>query len=91
MSDVLIRNVPSDDLDLIRTAAAADGLSMQQYLMKTLQAQARFLRRRDTLEATAHRVREWADVTESERRAVLDEMAAQADERAAELGDRVVR
>ena len=39
MSDVLIRDVPADDLDQIRSAAAEKGTSVQNYLRDAVHAQ----------------------------------------------------
>jgi hypothetical protein len=44
MPNVLIRDVPADDLDQIRSAAAARGMSLQAYLFEAVHAQAAHLR-----------------------------------------------
>lgn len=81
MSNVLIRDVPGDDLDELRAEAAAQGVSLQSYLLSTLQAQARHLRRREALSRVEQRLRGRSGVPESERAAVLDEVDAEQDAR----------
>jgi len=85
--NVLIRDVPDDDLEQIRSAAADRGLSLQAYLREALSLQAAQLRRQATVESIAARLRGVPPVTESERRAVAAAVDAAHDERARELGD----
>lgn len=55
MANVLIRDVPTEDLDQIRSAAASQGMSLQAYLLEAVHAQASHLRRREALDRTAVR------------------------------------
>ena len=88
MPNVLIRNVPADDLERIRTAAAERGTSLQNYLREAVQAQALYLRRQDALERTAQRLHGRPEVAEADRDAVLDAIEAAHAERADRLGGR---
>jgi hypothetical protein len=88
VSDVLVRDVPDDDLDLIRSAAADQGVSLQHYLRDALRAQASYLRRRAALERTADRLRGTADVSADERAAVLEAIAQAHEQRADQLSGR---
>ena len=88
MSDVLIRDVPDDDLDLIRAAAAESGLSLQAYLRGTVRAQAVYLRRQQALQRVEQRLTGQPPVPEAERAAVLDALAAEEAHRAEQLSDR---
>ena len=56
MSDVLIRDVPADDLELIRSAARERGISLQAYLRQTVHSQAAYLRRQEALAAMSNRL-----------------------------------
>ena len=91
MSDVLIRDVSADDLDQIRAAAAARGVSLQRYLRDAVHAQASFLRRQQALSRTADRLRGRRVVPEEERQAVLDAIETAHASQADELGERVAR
>jgi hypothetical protein len=64
MPNVLIRDVPADDLDQIRSAAAARGMSLQAYLFAAVHAQAAHLRRREALNQTAARLAQERAVNE---------------------------
>ncbi len=88
MTDVLIRNVPAADLDELRAAAAADGVSLQRYLRETVHAQARYLRRQETLARLADRMSEAIAVPPEERAAVREAIDDAHTTRAANLGDR---
>ncbi len=88
MPNVLIRDVPADDLDQIRLAAAMRGTSLQNYLRDALLAQAAYLRRKAALTSAAERLRDQAEVPADERRAVLDAIADAHTERADQLSDR---
>jgi hypothetical protein len=88
VSNVLIRDVPAEDLEQIRAAAAARGVSLQNYLLEAVRAQARFLRRQDALNRTASRLRGRDAVPEDERAAVLDAIDTAHQTRADQLGDR---
>ncbi|MEJ5944506.1 hypothetical protein WDZ17_04260 [Pseudokineococcus basanitobsidens] len=88
MSDVLIRDVPGDDLDLIRSTAARTGVSLQSYLRSTVQAQATYLRRQQTLAALDERLHDRPPVGEEDRRAVLDTLTDDHEGRAEELAVR---
>lgn len=72
MSNVLIRDVPVDDLEQIRSAVAAQGTSLQNYLLTAVRAQAAYLRRQAALAKTIQRLQGHAAVPEDERAAVLD-------------------
>ncbi len=89
--NVLIRDVPPDDLETIRAAAAARGTSLQTYLKEALHSQARYLRRQEALARAAGRLRARPDVPEAERRAVLDAIDAAHAQRAEDLADRSTR
>jgi lipase chaperone LimK len=86
--NVLIRDVPADDLDQIRSAADRRGLSLQAYLRETVHAQAVHLRRQAALARTADRLRGRSEVPEGERQAVLDSVGEAHAERATQLRDR---
>ncbi|MGH3885278.1 MAG: hypothetical protein ACRDSZ_01710 [Pseudonocardiaceae bacterium] len=88
MPDVLIRDVPDDDLDQIRSAAAERGTSLQNYLRDAVHAQATYLRRQVALARTAERLDGRPEVPAEERRAVLDAIADLHFERADRLIDR---
>ena len=88
MPNVLIRDVPADDLDQIRSAAAARGTSLQNYLRDAVHAQAAYLRRQAALTRAAERLRDRTEVPADERRAVLDAIADAHTERADQLSDR---
>jgi hypothetical protein len=70
MASVLIRDVPAEDLDQIRSAAVAKGMSLQAYLLEAVHAQATHLRRREALDRTAARLQHQRAVDEQDRRAV---------------------
>ncbi|MGH8881555.1 MAG: hypothetical protein ACRD0P_30085 [Stackebrandtia sp.] len=88
MPNVLIRDVPADDLDQIRSAAADRGTSLQNYLRDAILAQAAYLRRRKALAKTAERLGDRPEVPADERQAVLDAIADGHRERAGWLIDR---
>lgn len=83
---MLVRDIPPDDLDMIRLAAAEQGMSVQSYLRQTLRAQAAYLRRQATLSGIERRLEGRPVVPEGERAAVLAEIAAEQDRRADDLG-----
>jgi len=85
MSNVLIRDVASEDLEQIKEAAAERGTTLQAYLLETVHAQAAFLRRRDALARTVRHLHGRAQVSDTAREGVLDAIEAAHDERAAEL------
>ena len=72
MSDVLLRGVPAEDLDLIRAAASAAGASVQRYLRDTVHAQAVHLRRQAAITAAEQRLHGRPAVPDAERQAVQD-------------------
>jgi hypothetical protein len=86
MPNVLIRDVPDDDLEQIRAAAADREMSLQSYLREAVHAQATYLRRQVAIASIAERSRGRAPVSEKERRAVLDAVADTHGERAERLG-----
>lgn len=88
MPNVLIRDVPADDLDQIRSAAAQQGTSLQSYLRDAVHAQAAYLRRQAALARVAERLRGRPDVPVDERRAVLDAVEDAHAERADRLSGR---
>lgn len=88
MTNVLIRDVPEDDLEEVRSAAAAEGTSLQSYLRGTVHAQAGYLRRQDALAATSRRLHGRPEVPPEEAEAVLDAVAGAHDDRAEQLSDR---
>jgi len=86
MADVLIRNVPGEDLDRIRAAARAQGVSLQSYLRDAMGAQARYLRRQEALARTADRLHGRPGVTDEDREAVLAAIEDAHESRAGDLG-----
>lgn len=88
MPNVLIRDVPPDDLELIRAVAAEDGTSLQSYLREAVHAQAVYLRRQAVLAHTAERLHGQPEVVDSERGAVLAAIDRAHDSHAAQLGSR---
>ncbi|MFN2494430.1 MAG: hypothetical protein ABR608_00760 [Pseudonocardiaceae bacterium] len=80
--------MPADDLDQIRSAAADQDMSLQNYLRDAVRAQAAYLRRQAALAKTAERLRGRPEVPADERHAVLDAIADAHTERADELNDR---
>ena len=88
MTDVLIRNVAPEDMQVIRDAAAERGISVQAYLQEGLHAQAMYVRRRNALARAKQRLEGLPGVAESERTAVLQAIAEENERRAEELGDR---
>jgi hypothetical protein len=87
MPNVLIRDVPAADLEEIRSAAAARGISLQAYLRDTVHAQAAHLRRRVALARVAGRLRGRPGVPEAERDAVLEAIDDAQVGRADQLAD----
>jgi hypothetical protein len=88
MPNVLIRDVPADDLDQIRAVAAERGTSLQSVLRDAVHAQAVYLRRQAAIARTAHRLQGQAEVPDSERDAVLAAVDRAHQERADQLGGR---
>jgi hypothetical protein len=88
MSDVLIRDVPAEDLDQIRSAAAEKGISVQKYLRDAVHAQAAYLRRQAALNRTAERLGGRSAVPPEERNVVLDAIEVAHAQRADQLSDR---
>jgi hypothetical protein len=91
MPNVLIRDVPSSDLEQIRAAAAESGQSLQAYLRDAVHAQAAYLRRRRVLARTAERLQDQPAVPPAERQAVLDAIERAHAERASQLAERIER
>lgn len=87
----MIRDVPTEDLERIRAAASARGVSLQSYLRDAVRAQASFLRRQEALARTADRLEDRAGVPEAERQAVLEAIDTAHALRAEELGERAAR
>ena len=88
MPNVLIRDVHAEDLELIRAAAAQQGMSLQRYLRDAVHSQASYLRRGAALAKTTDRLRGRPEVPESERLAVLDAIAQEHVERSDQLSQR---
>jgi len=84
--NVLIRDVPPDDLNQIRSAAAARNMSLQAYLLEAVHAQAAHLRRREALRRVAARLLNQRAVDEQDRQAVLDAIDDANAARGAQLG-----
>lgn len=91
MPNILIRDVPPEDLEQIRAAAKERGTSLQNYLRDAVHAQAAYLRRRAALARTADRLGTQPAVPEEERQAVLDAIDDAHAERASQLVDRPKR
>ncbi|HEY2167793.1 MAG TPA: hypothetical protein VGH01_11545 [Jatrophihabitantaceae bacterium] len=87
MTNVLIRDVPVEDLDRIRAAAAEQGASLQSYLRDAVHAQAAYLRRRDALARTGLRLHDREPVRPDDRAAVLAAVDEALAERAEQLGE----
>lgn len=87
MTNVLIRDVPPDDLDELRSAAAEAGTSLQNYLRDAVHAQAVYLRRRAALDRTAERLAGQPAVPVQERQAVLDAIEDAHTDRADQLAE----
>lgn len=85
---MLIRDVPDDDLEQIRSAAAERGTSLQSYLRDAVHTQAVYLRRQAALTRTAQRLAGRPEVPAHERRAVLDAISDTHSQRADQLFDR---
>ena len=85
MPNVLVRDVPPEDLELIRSAAANQGTSLQGYLWNAIHAQAAYLRRQLVIAQTAERLAGRPEVPENEREAVLDAVDRAHDDRADQL------
>jgi hypothetical protein len=88
MPNVLIRDVPPDDLDQIRAVAAGRGTSLQSFLRDAIHAQAVYLRRQAAIARTAERLRGQAELPDSERDAVLAAVDRAHNERADQLSGR---
>lgn len=88
MPNVLIRDVASDDLERIRSAAANEGSSLQNYLREAVHAQATYLRRQEALARAAQRLCDRPGVSETDRQAVLDAVDQDHIERGDQLADR---
>lgn len=84
MPNVLIRDVPPDDLEELRAAATEHGMSLQSYLLDAVHTQAAYLRRQAALRRTAARLAGRPPVSDEARDAVLDAVdeahAARADQ-----------
>lgn len=85
MPNVLVRDVPPEDLELIRSAAAGQGASLQGYLRDAIHAQAVYLRRQAAIAQIEERLSGGPEVPESERAAVLDSIDRVHDDRADQL------
>jgi hypothetical protein len=74
VSDVLIRDVPADDLADLRAAAAAADQSLQGYLRVVMQAQADYVRRQRSLAAVEQRLAGRQPLHEGELHAAIDDL-----------------
>lgn len=83
---MLIRDVPTDDLERIRAEALERGMTLQRYLLDTVRRQADYLRRQEALAGAARRLRGRRPVSEVDRRAILDAVEAAHTERGDRLG-----
>lgn len=88
MPDVLIRNVPPEDLQAIRDAAGEKGISVQAYLQEVMHAQAAYVRRHEGLARVSQRLDGRPPVREAERTAVLQTIADEEERRAQHPGNR---
>lgn len=91
MPNVLIRDVPPDDLEELRSAAAQHGVSLQSYLLDAMHTQAAYLRRQAALRRTAERLAGRPAVSDEEREAVLGAVDEAHAERASQLSDPAAR
>jgi len=87
MPNVLIRDVPPDDLEELRSAATEHGMSLQSYLLDAVHTQAAYLRRRAALRRTAERLAGRPAVSDEQRQGVLDALDAAHAARADQLID----
>lgn len=85
---MLIRDLPEDVLERIKSAAAEESVSLQNYLRNTVVAQADYLNRQEALTRAAQRLRDKPAVSPEERQAVLDAIDGEHDDRAEQLIDR---
>lgn len=85
MPNVLIRDVPPDDLEELHSAAIEHGMSLQSYLLDAVHTQAAYLRRRAALQRTAERLAGRPAVPDEERQVVLDAVDAAHADRADQL------
>jgi uncharacterized damage-inducible protein DinB len=85
MPNVLIRDMPADDLEEAKSAAAERGMSLQAYLRDIVHAQMVWRRRQATLAEIAESLRGQPSVSDEEQLAVLDAIDAAHAERAEQL------
>ena len=85
--NVLIRDVDPADLEAMRSAAAAQGTSLQVLLRDAVHARAAHLRRRAALDEIAADLRGRPVVPDGERQAVLDAVEEEEADRAGQLAD----
>jgi hypothetical protein len=91
MPDLLIRNMTDADLQLIREAAAEEGISMQSYLLRTVTRHATYLRRQSTLATIQRELRGHGALTDDDRAAVRKAMEAAIDDLGEHHADRLTR
>jgi hypothetical protein len=84
MPDLLIRNVTDADLQLIREAAAQEGISMQSYMLRNVQRHATYLRRQATLATLRSERGHRAPISDEDRAVIRKAMYDAFDE----LGER---
>lgn len=70
MGNVLIRDVPENDMQVIKDAAARDGRSVQAYLLATLCDRAAYERRQAALRALDEHLAGETPLTDKDRDAV---------------------
>ena len=87
MPNVVIRDVPPDDLEELRSAATEHGMSLQSYLLDAVHTQAAYLRRRAARQRTAERLAGRPAVSDEQRQEVLDALDAAHAARAEQLID----
>lgn len=84
MPNVLIRNVPESDLELVRGAAVSRGESLQEYLLETLLARAAYVRRQEALARAKRRLEGSPPLSDADRRAAFDAFDADVERKVRE-------
>lgn len=67
---MLIRDIPSEQLEELKAAATRQGLSLQAYLLATVAAQSAYERRQHALRRTTDRLRGKKPLTTRDRAAM---------------------
>jgi hypothetical protein len=89
MPDLLIRNVDEADLAELRRSAQAEGISMQSYMLRTVQRQATYERRQATLASLRARRGQRAPLTDADRAAIRKAMDDAMDDLGRHHADRL--